>query len=321
MLKMWLFKQWFKIFKRGFIYFGHGVGETFNDTYIERIHRTAKDFEYILDYWHRLGFDFISMEELLELQKNQFKRDRSWVHISMDDGYLNNLTVVLPMLEKRGIPFSVFITTSLIEEHKRFDTYNIRAAILNTTLPIHLPHVDESLRANADRSLRIEYANRVSTKFKLMGNVQSREFMDAIHALLSEQEWQQTNAANQNDCPMTTEQLIELAQNPLVYIGAHGMEHLIHNKDLETHVRKREIEGSKEWLENLLGRPVEVFAFPNGTSTDIDDTSVEIIKNSGYKMALTTVKAPLTADTDSFKVPRHFLSYKPRYIKRFLVKN
>ena len=64
---------------------------------------------------------------------------------------------------------------------------------------------------------------------------------------------------------MNENELIELARS--VEIGGHTVTH----PDLPTLSRadaEAEMRGGKEALESILGRPVDVFAYPWGTATD-----------------------------------------------------
>ena len=73
---------------------------------------------------------------------------------------------------------------------------------------------------------------------------------------------------------ITTEQLIELSQDPLVTIGSHGLSHDV-LKGKPTDWQEEELLKSKERLEGLLGKPIKYFAYSHG---QYDDTTLEILK-------------------------------------------
>ncbi len=321
-LKKYLLRTWFKIFPKGFIYFGHGVASSIKDPFIEKIHMPASEFIELINLWQDLGFEFLSMEKLLDMSKNGFKHKRPWLHLSFDDGYKNNLKVLLPILEERKIPFSVFITTAIVEHQQRFDTYIIRAAIKHHKgKTLNIPMIDTAIHNKYNHKQRIDFSKKVASKFKKLSQKDSRLFISHMESLLSDREWQEVNSTYQNDAPMTIDELKELATNPLVYIGAHGEHHYIQNKELEDAIREQEIKNSGEWLRKHINQPIDVFTFPNGTAKDFTDRSIEYCKESGYKMALTTMPQPLTSKTEAYKVPRHLLSPNPAWIIKFLLKN
>ena len=80
---------------------------------------------------------------------------------------------------------------------------------------------------------------------------------------------------------LTSSELRQLSIAPGATIGAHGDKHinltLCSNKTL-----KSEIEGSKKYLEDLLGRSVEEFAYPFGLA---DMRVRNAVLEAGYKVA------------------------------------
>lgn len=82
-------------------------------------------------------------------------------------------------------------------------------------------------------------------------------------------------------------------------IGAHTLTH----PDLRSIVREekiREIKGSKQWLENLLGKDVPSFCYPSGF---FDTESVEVVQEAGFQGARTTVLGKLEPPADPFLLP------------------
>ena len=130
-------------------------------------------------------------------------RDYSGISITFDDGFLNNLRVVLPVMENLGLPFTVFVTKSHVMEVGGL------------------------------------YLNKLELK--------------------------------------------ELASSPLVSIGSHAMNH-VRLPELNVNKQREEILHSKLWLEDVLGRDVELFSYPYGSYSL---STVEIVQESGYKAAFT----------------------------------
>lgn len=60
----------------------------------------------INDYKQR-GYRFVSLDEL--------PCRGPWVVITFDDGYHDNYTLAYPMLKRLGVPFTIYITTALID--------------------------------------------------------------------------------------------------------------------------------------------------------------------------------------------------------------
>lgn len=83
---------------------------------------------------------------------------------------------------------------------------------------------------------------------------------------------------------MTAEQIRELADAGNE-IGCHSWSHPYLAKITDPAQLRREIVDSRVKLETVLGRPVTVFAYPFGHSTD---EIVSLVKNAGYRSARST---------------------------------
>lgn len=316
-----LLKVWFGFFPKGFVYFGHGIVTQRKDNYIERIHLPAEQLEDVILFWKKLGFEFISLQQLELMAKKQFKSSKPWVHFTFDDGYRNNLTEALPVFEKHQIPFTVFVSTNLVDTGRRFDTFNIRTSLMNTIDEVNLPYVEGFLAKGATREERIAYIRTSCRVFKRLGVQERLRFLEAVSNLMTKEEWSRKYEEFQSDQPMSQKELVLLSQHKLVSIGSHGVDHLIHNEYHHKEDCYREINDSKEWLERNVKISVDTFAFPNGGIGDFSKECLQLCKEAGYKMVFTTIESPISRDTSSFMVPRHFLSGSPRTILWWLLKN
>ena len=101
---------------------------------------------------------------------------------------------------------------------------------------------------------------------------------------------------------MTRAQLLEMDAGG-VTIGAHSRTHpdlrACGPSDLE-----REIRGSKEDLEDLLGKPVTSFAYPTGL---MDDRVVAAVAAAGFTSAVTSRPGWWRPTTAALRIPRGFM--------------
>lgn len=81
---------------------------------------------------------------------------------------------------------------------------------------------------------------------------------------------------------VTTDQLKDMSENPLVTIGSHGASHRCLDT-LSPEEQKREIFESKKKLEDIIGKKVEYFSYSNGRYTKY---TKKMVKKAGYKRAV-----------------------------------
>jgi peptidoglycan/xylan/chitin deacetylase (PgdA/CDA1 family) len=101
---------------------------------------------------------------------------------------------------------------------------------------------------------------------------------------------------------MTRTQLLEMDAGG-VTIGAHSR----HHPDLRTCTPReleREVRGSKEDLEDLLGKPVTSFAYPTGL---LDDRVVAAVEAAGFTSAVTTRAGWWRPKAETLRIRRSFV--------------
>lgn len=81
-------------------------------------------------------------------------------------------------------------------------------------------------------------------------------------------------------------------------IGAHTLTHPQDLKILSREDAVKEIAGSKDWLEKIIGRPVTRFCYPRGR---FNEETKDIVKEAGFKMARTTRVNSIDFSEDPFE--------------------
>lgn len=95
-------------------------------------------------------------------------------------------------------------------------------------------------------------------------------------------------------------QLKEIAKSGLVEIGAHTGHHEV-LRGLPRQLAFFEIGKSKEILKQMLNIPIVSFAYPYGA---FDDQAVEIVREAGFKTAVTTIPGIEATQDNRYKLPR-----------------
>lgn len=101
---------------------------------------------------------------------------------------------------------------------------------------------------------------------------------------------------------LTTEELLRLTDSELVEIGAHSATHPV-LRGLTPARQWEEINGSKVFLERLLGRPVKSFAYPYGQSA----RTASLVQQAGFESACTTVTDVVVRGQDPYRLPRVYV--------------
>ncbi len=111
-------------------------------------------------------------------------------------------------------------------------------------------------------------------------------------------------------------ELQEMANHPLVEIGAHTVSHP-RLTDISVEDAMEEIRISKSILEEKLGKTIAIFAYPFGTRMDYSNEIVDRVKGMKFESATTVVYGMNDTKTDPYEIKRvvagfDFLSFRAR---------
>jgi len=215
--------------------------------------------------------------------------------VTFDDGYADNVSVALPILEKRGVPATFFLTTAYINGGRMWNDTVIETVrrAPGTTLdarPVGLETLDI---ATLDLRRRVIDKLLAALKYLPMEERQRRA--------------SELSAASVCELPsglmMTTEGVLQLHKRGME-IGAHTVSHPILAK-LEPERARAEIGDSKSRIEAITGAPVTLFAYPNGKpGIDYGREHVSMVRELGFEAAVSTAWGVSHTASDLFQLPR-----------------
>jgi peptidoglycan/xylan/chitin deacetylase (PgdA/CDA1 family) len=119
--------------------------------------------------------------------------------------------------------------------------------------------------------------------------------------------WDEQFAEHERPRALNAEELVELACADGITIGAHTISHPVLSA-IGPDQQRAEIAGSKHALEELVGRPVDEFAYPHGRAEDYTPTTVTLVRTTGFAAAYTTRGVPVAPRGDPFETPRLAIS-------------
>lgn len=218
--------------------------------------------------------------------------------VTFDDGYADNLTVALPILQRYAIPASVFVATDYLDGGRMFND-----AIIDCIGAVRAPQLD--LRPLDLGLLTLgsveERRAAVASILRVIRYLPPRERDERVRAIVSAA----GIAPLSRDLMLTTPQLRQLAHAG-IDIGGHTMSHAMLTT-LTDEEAASEIGGGKRVLEELLDRPVRHFAYPNGVpQRDYHRGHAELVKRLGFDLALSTARGVAAAERlDAFQLPRY----------------
>ncbi len=245
--------------------------------------------------------------------------DRS-VIVTFDDGYADNLHNAKPLLERYGIPATVFLTTGYIGQEREFwwdelDRLLLRPGVLPERLSLTIDgnayrwELGEAARYGEDAarrhrrwraweedpSPRHSLYNSLWELLRPMAEGERRRVLDELRG------WAGAEPTSRpSHHLLSLEEAVALAQGELIEVGAHTVTHPTLST-LPPATQRDEILGSKARLEEILGHPVTSFSYPYGNRSA---ETVGIVRNAGFACACSTRTDVVGPSTNRFRLPR-----------------
>ena len=227
------------------------------------------------------------------------------VLVTCDDGLVNTLTDMLPVLQSEGVPCLFFVTGGSCNEEPGMLWYEELYHLMRTK-PLIGTRFDLPLEEGAESALSNSFQDcwwsTVKRASRLDGNARA-DWMARVrsHCGLTQPVYSKPRSERRWRL-LSIRELMQLAEAGMS-IGAHTESHPILSLCSEEEVR-REIEGSKIRLERALGRPVWAFAYPFGNPSTMAEREVRLAREAGFACAFLNVQHWSAEPSNPFALPR-----------------
>lgn len=255
-------------------------------------------FEEQMEYLAR-HFDVLHVEDALSPGRRP--SDRPVACVTFDDGFASNYHLALPVLERLGIPATVYLVTDLLGTDDTVWFARLHQAICETrAVRIQFDGRTFPLRGRAARTAA---SAGLQVALKRLDRATFPEaFDDVLHQLgcggpRRARPWDVFRM-------LTPDEVRHMSRYDLVRFGAHTASHQILTLTTPGDAR-REIERSVAAVAALVARPSRSFAYPNGAPDDFDGTIAGFLREAGIDWAVTTVDGPAGPDSEPYAVRRY----------------
>ncbi len=215
--------------------------------------------------------------------------------LTFDDGYLDNFTVALPLLQKFDLPATCFVATGFLHGDCMWNDKIIHAVKSCPDPELDLTSLQFPTFELSDSKQRGFAIGELLKRLKYLPYDERAEAVDKVV--------QMSNAAPVDRLMMNADE-VRLLHRAGVEIGAHTVTHPILSR-LSPERGQVEIADSKRELEAVIGHRVASFAYPNGRpNQDYDEGHVKSVMSEGFDLAVSTHWGCARRDSDHFQLPR-----------------
>ncbi len=222
------------------------------------------------------------------------------VAVTLDDGYADNYTQAFPVLQSLGLPATVYVVTETLDDGPALWMSELRAAVMASRAPSLRVEIGGGYDfALGDDEQRQQSIKELTNVLVPVDAALRRRILATIRNELA------VNGNADLSHTMLTSDQIRAMHEAGITIGAHTQTHS--NMTIVSPEQARaEIGGSRDRLEELLGAPVRDFAYPNtgGRFPHCNESVAEIIRQLGFRSAVTSRPGIIGATTNPFLLPR-----------------
>lgn len=244
--------------------------------------------------WIKAWFNVLPLDEALQRLRDGTLPARA-AAITFDDGYADNCTMAVPILQRLGMTATFFVASGYLNGGRMWNDAIIDVVRNASGDTIDFSAHDLGLHAIATLDERRVAVHGVLGKLKYA----APQLRDKVASDIAAK----ANSKPPRDLMMTSDQVRTMASAGMT-IGGHTVTHpILARTDAKTAIS--EMTEGKRALEAIIGRAVNLFAYPNGKpGSDYTDEHVRLAREAGFAAAVTTGWGSASADSDLFQIPR-----------------
>jgi len=244
----------------------------------------------VLTMMKRMGYAFVSMDEAVERVARGTAGGR-FAAITLDDGYLDNLTHALPVFESHDVPFTIYIAPALTERRVGLWWEMVEDIVTRRDWLVYLTDKGKVSLDCSTREGKLEAARRLQDY--LTTDVPEQDQQAWLAELLAP--GRSGGAGARGPEMMNWDEVRRIAAHPLGSIGAHTVNHY-NLRRLSAGEAEREIAASRDIIAIETGTPPRHFAYPYGYEKAVGEREVRLVREAGYASAVTTRHGMLQAE-------------------------
>ena len=250
----------------------------------EKLCVSPENFELQMSHLKNSG-KLLTIDQFMKIIASELTFPPNSFIVTFDDGYVDNFTEALPILERLGIQALFFISTANINTDTEFWWDNLQRMYLS----------DEK----NNKALLYRKLHKILKP--LPANIRDakvNELLACNNIVMAR--------GREHYRTMNEDEIRRLARSSSACIGAHTHNHVMLSA-LSPNDQREEMSKSKKILEKITGKDVPYFAFPFGGFDDFTAESIHLAKDNQFLLAFANTPGLIKKGSDLFNLPRNLV--------------
>jgi peptidoglycan/xylan/chitin deacetylase (PgdA/CDA1 family) len=261
-------------------------------------HRFSEDRSYLIEQCEHIRryYQPVSMRRVAESLATGTVLPNNAIAVTVDDGYRDFLVHAQPVFSTYEIPATVFLVTDFLDGISWLWWDQVEYLFDHTPcILIELAGRKFDIRSDLKRA-----AYKVSEELKRLRNAERLARLNMLQRQLGVELPERPPAEYVS---LAWHEVRKLAAEGVEF-GCHTRSHPILSSISSPSELHEEISGSKQRLDEELGRPTLHFCYPNGTWADFNEQTVAVIRSCRFASAATAESGFNYEGTDPFRLVR-----------------
>ena len=230
---------------------------------------------------------------------------KSLFALSMDDGYRDNVTHLLPLAERLGVPVTVYLESRPLDEarvnwtHKFFwlvERLGVDELAVRYADETHVESDNVQTHQVVAEGVDVIYRWKRALKYDF-DPIERDRVLDALFAREGGEEAALCAELYMDDAGVAA------LRDAGWELGGHTVSHHVLS-GLEEAAQREEVTRGRESLVERRGVGCESFAYPFGRSWDFNEASVQAVRDAGFECAVHTHAGVATRGSDPYRLSR-----------------
>ncbi len=252
-------------------------------------------------------YTVVSMERIVRWIEGSGALPQNAVAITFDDAYANLLECAIPELTRRGMPATIYATSVSLEDRNALLWFDeVECRILDAgALPERLTlagHVFE-LPPGASGAAA---SGAITRAMKRIPHAERERVIAAIAASFP------MNATSRVRYRLLDQEEMRTLSSRGIELGGHTLDHsILRHENPET--RRQAISSNFRAILAITGVPPVSFAYPDGRGDDANVETIAIVREAGFRLAVTAEAGIVRRGGNPFGVPRFSANFFGAY--------
>lgn len=242
--------------------------------------------------WLKAWFNVLPLDEAVRALREGRLPARACA-ITFDDGYTDNLHIAAPILKKHGLTATFFVASGFLDGGRMWND-----TVIESIRGCRLPELALGALGNFSVDTLVSRRRAIS---EVIGQIKYLPVAERL--ALTTEIARKAQVEPPTDLMMRSDEVRQLHRLGMG-IGAHTVTHPILAR-LSRDEARAEMSDGRRALQDILGEPVGLFAYPNGKpGADYLPEHPELARELGFDAAVSTAWGAADIRTDLFQIPR-----------------